>query len=373
MGISDEELDAITAGIAPIVKDVIAKAVEGLTARVLALETRPVARDGRDGRDYDPTTIAALKAEIVGLTAQIDTLKHVTPQVLSAAEPVRDPVDVDATIQERLKAAVDALPRPKDGTSVTVDDVAPLIASAVQKAVASLPVPKDGKDGIGVSDALVNRAGELVLTLSDGVTKNVGPVVGHKGDPGDRGEKGDPGIEGPVGPAGPQGDSIKGDPGERGEVGPAGPKGDPGESIQGERGEKGIDGRDGTNGIDGKDGLSFGPDDIVGFAVDPEARTATLRVKRGDRDKTFEAPFTGSLVYRDIWREGQPYVKGDITTWAGSAWVCLADSTTAKPGLATAESRAWKLAVKSGSPGKAGPVGPAGPRGEKGDRGPERW
>lgn len=344
MGISDEELDAITAGIAPIVKDVIAKSVEGLTARVLALETRPVARDGRDGRDYDPTTIAALKAEIVGLTAQINTLKHVAPQVLSTAEPVRDLVDVDATVQAHVKAAVDALPRPKDGTSVTVDDVAPLIASAVQKAVASLPVPKDGKDGVSVSDALVNRAGELVLTLSDGVTKNVGPVVGHKGDPGDRGE-----------------------------VGPAGPKGDSGESIQGERGEKGIDGRDGTNGIDGKDGLSFGPDDIVGFAVDPEARTATLRVKRGDRDKTFEAPFTGSMVYRDIWREGQPYVKGDITTWAGSAWVCLADATTAKPGLATAESRSWKLMVKSGSPGKSGPAGPAGPRGEKGDRGPERW
>ncbi len=38
-----------------------------------------------------------------------------------------------------------ALPVPKDGASVTLDDIAPLIADQVKAAVAALPVPKDGK------------------------------------------------------------------------------------------------------------------------------------------------------------------------------------------------------------------------------------
>lgn len=40
---------------------------------------------------------------------------------------------------------------------------------------------KDGADGIGLSGALIDRAGELVVTLSNGTQKNLGPVVGKDG------------------------------------------------------------------------------------------------------------------------------------------------------------------------------------------------
>lgn len=39
----------------------------------------------------------------------------------------------------------------QDGTSVTIDDVAPMITSEVVRAVLALPLPKDGQDGASVS------------------------------------------------------------------------------------------------------------------------------------------------------------------------------------------------------------------------------
>jgi hypothetical protein len=49
-------------------------------------------------------------------------------------------------LAERVKA-VEARPEPKDGTSVTLDDVRPVIEEAVK----AIPIPKDGKDGVSVT------------------------------------------------------------------------------------------------------------------------------------------------------------------------------------------------------------------------------
>lgn len=47
-----------------------------------------------------------------------------------------------------------------------------------------------GADGIGVADALIDRDGGLVLTLSDGRTKSLGTVVGRDGNAGKDGADG---------------------------------------------------------------------------------------------------------------------------------------------------------------------------------------
>jgi hypothetical protein len=60
-------------------------------------------------------------------------------------------------------------------------------------------------------------------------------------------------------------------------------------------------------------------------------------------------------------------------TWGGSQWVCMEAETTAKPGEASAESRAWVLAVKSGRDGKAGEKGLDGKPGRDGKDGKDRW
>jgi hypothetical protein len=62
-----------------------------------------------------------------------------------------------------------------------------LVEEAVNGAVRALPAAKDGQDGIGVAGALIDRAGNLVLTLSDGTTRDLGPVVGKDGSSGEAG------------------------------------------------------------------------------------------------------------------------------------------------------------------------------------------
>lgn len=72
-----------------------------------------------------------------------------------------------------------------------------------------------GKDGKSITDTEINSAGELILTLSDGSTLNVGRVVGRDGADGANGKDG----------------------------------------LNGKDGSNGIDGAEGKDGVDGKDGL----------------------------------------------------------------------------------------------------------------------
>jgi integrin beta 3 len=188
-----------------------------------------------------------------------------------------------------------------------------LVDDAVLLAVSALPTPKDGAPG------------------------PPGPA-GEKGDPGERGEKGDPGDVGPMGPAG-----IDGARGEDGAPGPMGPAG--------ERGEKGLD---------GIDGLGF-----EDMAVVIEDDGVFHEYTRGDVVKRFRVP---SQVYRDVWKEDTTYFPGDVVTWSGSSWIAKSE-TTAKPGLGTEASRAWRLMVKRGGDGKTGPAGPKGADGRDGRNG----
>jgi hypothetical protein len=49
---------------------------------------------------------------------------------------------------------------------------------------------QDGKDGVGLAGALIDRDGQLVVTLTDGTTRELGPVVGKDGAPGEKGRDG---------------------------------------------------------------------------------------------------------------------------------------------------------------------------------------
>lgn len=166
-----------------VVKDFVGKELAPILSRMDALEKRfnelPAPRDGKDADLGEVRQIIA--EEVTGLKAAIEAIEL-------PALP-----DVPATVAEEVQKAVAALPAPQDGKSVTVDDVAPLIASEVEKRVKELPVPKDGepgKDGVGLAGAIIDRAGELVVTLTNGETRNLGPVVGKDGDPGKDGRDG---------------------------------------------------------------------------------------------------------------------------------------------------------------------------------------
>lgn len=82
-------------------------------------------------------------------------------------------------------------------------------ADEVAKRFAEIAIPKDGsdgRDGVGITDAMVDIEGRLVLTLSDGTTKMLGRIVGRDGRDGQPG--GPQGGPGPVGPPGNDGKSV---------------------------------------------------------------------------------------------------------------------------------------------------------------------
>ncbi|MGV7119564.1 hypothetical protein [Sphingopyxis sp. 550A] len=72
----------------------------------------------------------------------------------------------------------------KKGADADMEAVEKAIADQVKSAVEALPPAKDGEAGRGVSKALIDQNGELVLTYSDGATESVGVVKGKDGEPG---------------------------------------------------------------------------------------------------------------------------------------------------------------------------------------------
>lgn len=145
---------------------------------------------------------SALRVEIAELRALVDAIPEPQPveipdvqrlvdEAVAALPPAQDGQpgkDAEPVDYERVIAAVvSQIPAPQDGKGVTVEDVAPLIAEAVQRAVDALPA---AKDGVGLAGAIINRDHHLIVTMTDGSTHDLGEVVGRDG------EKGDPGKDG---------------------------------------------------------------------------------------------------------------------------------------------------------------------------------
>ena len=109
---------------------------------------------------------------------------------------------------------------------------------------------KDGLNGVSVSGVDLTDAGELVLRFSDDRMVNVGRVTGAQGIQGEKGEKGDTGAQGAQGEKGEKGDTgAQGAQGEKGEKGDTGAQG-----AQGDKGEKGDTGAQGAQGEKGEKG-----------------------------------------------------------------------------------------------------------------------
>jgi hypothetical protein len=219
-------------------------------------------------------------------------------------------------VRQMVQEAVADIPPPKDGrdgTSVTAADVAPLIASEVEKAVSALPAPKDG---IGLLSALIDREGELVVTLSDGTTKQLGPVVGRDVDMRE--------VERLIT------EKVA--------------------LIPVKEGAPGKNGRDGT---------------LEGASI-KQIDERTFRFLRADGSVLGEMK-SSAMVYRGVFRSGDVYEKGDAVTRNGSLWIAR-DDTQATPGDGVTS---WQLAAKAGRDGKGlpGERGPQGAKGEKGEPG----
>lgn len=274
---------AIAAALAPVLAE-----KKALEVRILELETRPAER-GPSGAPGDPgppgVGIAALLLTAEGRMAVSLTDGRTldagpVPRGTDGAPGVKgDPGDRGAHGEKGLDGLAG-----KDGAA----------GRDGKDGAAGL----NGTDGIGVQDAVLDRAGHLVLTLSDGRTKDVGLVTGQDGL---TGKDGAPGLNG-------------------------------------------KDGRDGLNGTDGADGMTLDDAELV---ADDDGWI--LRLSAGGRTKDFPLP-----IPHDVgpWTAGASYAAGAGVSWDGGYWIAKR-LTTEQPGSGDG----WRLAVRRGKQGKEGPRG----------------
>ena len=230
-----------------------------------------------------------------------------------------EPVDV-AAVAARVAAMV---PTPKDGRDGT--DGNPGVAGQDGAPGLHGKDGVDGKDGVGVMDAVLDRAGHLILTLSDGRTKDVGIVIGRDGLDGKNG------IDG-IG--------IAGTPGRDGrDVDMHEVKSLVLSELQSwPRPKDGKDGRDGSW-------------EGVKSEYDGE-RTVRLLFKDG-------TPVEGGVLVlpitidRGVYEPGKTYERGDGVTHDGHFWIAQ-DETTEAPGDGA---KSWRLSVRRGKQGKEGKPG----------------
>lgn len=166
-----------------------------------------------------------------------------------------------------------------------------------------------GADGIGLAGAVINREGQLVVTLTDGAVHTLGPVLGKDG-------------------------------------------------------ADGKDGKDGAPGKDGRDGFSL--DDFTIERIDD--RSFNFGFKQGEITKW--SPLTFPIVlHRGSFKSGKEYLLGDQVTYGGSTWIARKD----KPQSTPREGDDWDLASRRGRDGRDGKDGKNGERGPQGEPGIPHW
>lgn len=295
-----------------------AKGMDGLPGEPGApgakgLDGRP-GEPGAPGRDADPAVMLDIKSELDALRTTVASLPapQAGPPGLNGKDGASVTLaDVAPLVKSAVQDAVSVLPMPKDGRdgrdgkSVDISEVHASIESAVATCFKSLPTPKDGRDGsdgIGVMDAVLDRAGHLVLTLSDGRTKDVGLVAGRDADP----------LE------------MK--------------------RLIFEEVAKIPAPLNGKDGRDGADGMTLDDAELV-----TGADGWMLRLSAGGRTKDFPLP-----IPHDVgpWTAGATYAAGAGVSWDGGYWIAKT-LTSDQPG----SSDAWRLAVRRGKQGKEGPRG----------------
>lgn len=209
-----------------------------------------------------------------------------------------------------LTAAAEKIPLPKDGKSITPEDVRSMLQDMVDKAFANYPPPKNGKDydpdvlNLAVETAVSAAVSALpipepAIDGRDALAIEVLPVIDE--------EK-----------SYPRGSYATHNGGLWRAY----------EKTHGMRGWECV--VDGVASVD------------VNLA---EARCVSITVNRasGESDiKSFDIPV---MIYQGVFKSGQQYQQGDTVTWGGSLWHC--DYQTGdKPGEPT--SKGWTLAAKRG-------------------------
>jgi hypothetical protein len=118
-----------------------------------AVARLPPAKDGEPGKDIDPEVVRQMIADQVaklppaepGRDADPEIIRQVVAEAVAKIPAPKDGADADpAVVRQMIDEAVGALPMAVPGKDVDPEVVADMVRAEVERAVAGLPVPKDG-------------------------------------------------------------------------------------------------------------------------------------------------------------------------------------------------------------------------------------
>ena len=299
MNIKQLELQA--KALAPVIRQFVEQAVSQVKTELEALHN---------------TEISQLKADFAEKLAQAEQKIPDPVDKIAWLEEIADAIknqqfitaeDAGLIMEQRagelmahMDKRIEELPTPKDGESVTVEDVLPAIEAKIAEKMAEIPAAKDGKDGI---DGKNGRDG---IDGKDALQLEVLPSVDmQKSFP-----RGTYALH--------NGGLIRAY-----------------QQTQGENGWETV-----QNGI---------ADTQI---TQLDARNFTIACRHTNGRVTEQAFSMPALIYRNIYQEGKDYQQGDVVTFGGSLWHCDKDTQT-KPGTKDSD---WSLAAKKGRDGKDGSI-----------------
>jgi hypothetical protein len=221
------------------------------------------------------------------------------------------PSAVDAAalidLETLAKSAAALVPKAENGTSVTVDDVRPLVDELIAKAVAALPAAEKGKDAD--MEALRAHVGELVKGIQPPAPLPV-PSVGEIAGTFER-----------------RFSDL---------------------TLAWERQardtfEKAADRMPKPK--DGRDALNLEDFDLT---LADDGRTVTVKMQAGE---TFieKSVKIAAVIDKGIFKHEGTFEKGDGVSYGGSFWIAKCDAPKGVPGSGETD---WRCAVKAGRPGK---------------------
>lgn len=246
---------------------------------------------------------AIVKDATAPLLARIDALeKYLEDLGIPTAAEAAALIDVDAL----AKSAAALVPKANDGTSVTADDVRPLVDELVSKAVAALPAAENGKDAD--MDVLKSHVAELV--------KGIQPAAPLPA----------PSVD---------------------EVAATFERRFSDLTLSWERQardtfDKAADRMPKPK--DGRDALSL---DDFELTLGEDGRTVTIKMQAGETviEKSVRI---AAVIDHGTFKPGT-YEKGDGVSYGGSFWIAKCDNPQGVPGSGETD---WRCAVKKGRDGK---------------------
>lgn len=338
--------------------------IDALAVKVAALIPTPDLPELPDFTALLQTAVDALPVPRDGKSVTPEEIRPMVQELVGQAVseiPIpRDGKDYDPeALAQAVDDAVSRIPVPEDGKSVTIDDVTPVLQQMVDDAVSAIPTPRDGKDydPVILQQAVLDAVSGIPVP-ADGKSVTVEDIT--------------PILKSLVEEAMPELPDVQGMVDKAVAALPAAEPAVPGKD--------GDDGRDALQleilpGIDeatsyqrgtyathngglwrsfqktqGMYGWECIVDGIASVDVGQDGeRNFTVSVLRAGGHSDRKTFSVPVMLYRGVFKIGETYQPGDTVTWGGSLWHCDACSSD-KPG--EIGSKGWTLAAKRGRDGR---------------------